>query len=253
MSIKKPINWIYFINSFGLFVLLLFMSMFIDRGLLSSDEGLFVRKALVCTVVSYVAQALVGQRFFHALHFQPLLLMGWYFFFGLYKCVIFQDRRIEDEIYIGAYLAITMILAEYLINSCLYKMWLNYVLDLFKLVFLLVPVVVAVHYACLSYVGDIFSVLAQSGKFMRWPVYVAVLVFILAIERFLSISRYQLFILETKTLDVASEPRNGLLMFFCVLAAGYYPVKTFIEAHWLGMYGPIHSWLMALRNCFLFN
>ena len=75
--------------------------------------------------------------------------------------------------------------------------------------------------------------------------------FILAIERFLSISRYQLFILETKTLDVASEPRNGLLMFFCVLAAGYYPVKTFIEAHWLGMYGPIHSGLMALRNCFL--
>lgn len=248
MSIRKPINWIYFINSFGLFVLLLAMSMLIDRELLSSDEGLFIRKALVCTAVSYVAQALVGQRFFHTLNLQPLLLMGWYFFFGLYKCVVFQNRQIENDIYIGAYIAITMILAEYLINSCLYKMWLNYVLDMVKLVFLFVPVVVMIHYTALPYVGDIFVALAQTGKYVRWFIYAVVIVLILAVERFLSISRYRLFLFETKILDVGRESRNWLFMTGCVLATGYYPVKTFITSRWLGAYGPVHEWLVALQQ-----
>ena len=252
MSIRKPINWIYLINSLGVFLMLVLMSLLINRGILSSGEGLFIRKAIVCSGVSYLAQVIVGQRFFHPMHFHPLLLMGWYFLFGIYKCVVFQDRRIEDEIYIGAYIAITLILAEYLINSCLYKLSLNYLLDAVKLVFLLMPVVVAIHYALTPYLADLTVTAAQLGEPGRWVACIVIIVAIFALERYLSISRYRLFIYETKFLDVGQEPRNWLFMVCCVLAAGYYPCKLLIDSKWLGKYPFILGYINEFRH-FLFG
>lgn len=236
MSLRRPINWFFLINSIGLFVLLILLSLLIDRELFSPVEGLFVRKALVCSVAAYATQVVVRRRFFSKMHYHPLLIMGWYFFFGLFKCLVIGDRQIEDEIYIGAYTAITLILLESLINDSLFKTSWHHVLDIIKLGFLLVPFLAILQYLVGMPFMTMVAWVRGLGLLGSWLVYIVVALLLLYVLRFFSLTRYQLFIYETKYLDVGQEPRNWLLMVCLVLAAAYYPVKTIVEAKWLGMF-----------------
>ncbi len=235
-----------YLKSTGIMLLLMLMVFFITQdGVQASGKGLFVRKAVVCSLSLYICQVASGTGYFSRRWLSSHLMVILWLLYIVFKKTCFHGNIYEDEIFIAVYSSIGIILLERLRvllfpqNSIIAVLF-----DLPKLVLTWMPLVQIVHWCIYGSEIILEEMMAVNGTSLRegteWnEVYVG----LTPVAAILAIVIFELwlfgFIRKRFSEDnIVNANTKGKVAIILILAIGVfvYPVQTIVKSDWTGHY-----------------
>lgn len=244
------------INSLAVLLGMLSIFFFTQHDVSSSGIGLFIRKSIVCALAVYFCQKLIGDSFFAKINISELVvLLIWlgYVFFKFF--FIAKSDIYENEIFIGVYSTVALILWR---NFCL-NIWgvkqLIYVINFIKVLLIIIPLVTVIHWLIygngIAY-EEMEAVQQTSFREMReWiSSYLGIIPFV-AVFVLLSLFFYVFCLLNRVVYNCESiickkSFRKGLAVFVAAIIASIYPLQTIAKSDWTGDYVKARQYANAI-------
>ncbi|WP_198022587.1 phosphoethanolamine transferase [Anaerovibrio sp. RM50] len=222
----------------------------------SSGIGLFIRKSIVCAIVIYVVQYIIGCSFFHVRWLTQLFVMVWWYAFSLYKCFYMGVGDIfENEIFIGTYGAAFFIVTQYYCEKFTTSSVFFVLADIVKLLLCSVTFVTLIHYKIYGYPIVYEEMLAvyntTYNEAVEWiTTYVGLsnLLLLLLVGGFLLVILQVIRKKEMYCYPHSNLPRNKFLVIVVMIALAYYPTVTLADTDWVKDYVSAVNYSNDIKN-----
>lgn len=243
----KKYNGRYLADSVLLLALMLAIFFLTEKGVPASGIGLFVRKSIICSVVLYIVQQIVRERFFSGRWLAAYFIIVWEHLYILFQVMFFNRGALgqiyENEIFIAFYGAAGLIFLQYWQESYGKGKWTASLLDLPQAVLTVIPLITLAHWLIYGYAVSFEEMMAVSQTSWReateWLVmYVG---FAPAVFFFLGIlaEMYLFYCLrcwQSRRNAKRKNLRPKYLIALLAVLAFYYPCKILSESDWTGQY-----------------
>ena len=239
----------YFRDAMIMLSIMLAVFFITEKGISSSGIGLFVRKSIICSLVLYIVQIVVKERFFSKHWLMAHGLICWEYLYIFVQAVFINQGAMgqiyENEIFIGSYGAAGLIFLQYIQDNYVKNEFLVTVLDLPKVILTVIPVITFIHWGIYGYnIGFEEMMAVQQTSFREAAEWLAVYVGMLPVLVLLLgiLAEFYVFhILRkkivTRKFDYFPEKnRKKYLVIILAILSFYYPGKIITESDWTGQY-----------------
>ena len=243
---RKYFDGKIFRDTLCIFVFMLLVFFATQSGAPESSIGLFVRKAITCSIAVYVAQKFMGRRWFdknwRGIHIITALWIAYIIFKKLcfYKPVCLYD----NELFLAVYSSLGMMLLEH-VRSVVFpgNRLLMVLSDIPKVILTIIPMVSVIHW--MLYASDILleEVLAVRGTEWReaaeWvEMYLGAGIFFLIIGFFVLEMAFFVAIRKRQAEGYGLGYGKRHIALALILCAGafFYPVQLIKDSDWTGKY-----------------